>query len=767
MALFPSRGNSAIIFPWEGTVMTFRAMIVVLFLACSWGCGNGKHRGDADAEDGVETGDEGTDTQDVPDAEDTPAEETPDLPDVPGNNPPENDIPADDLAGGTGPFSSGTCPMQGLDEMCRRRDLVPVKPFDAVIEADGWSQPETLIFHDLETGVPVLRLTDDPAGNTIHCHINRSTFNADGTYVGFLSRRCWPDMYCPDNYRYIAALDGKGPHIISVPREHMLAIGRHETWDPANPDVFYFVNHGENNGFYRVTVNGGAFDTERLLELPNPDRRKSIFVDPAPDGTVVIKDTPVEGEPMNVYVWHPSSPGEVVTFDLELGVTHPSHSAAEEWHTHDFTLRRNAESTVIFNYGPEGDVGEPLFIELATDGSKAWRYSYAPNEDTSCPVPYYSHPAWNHDGTLVLFNGTAEKFVDGTNPDGTPRWVWNDSEWGTYIHAVSPFAPGEGYATSTLVVKVAPLDLRIGHMAWDGYDDRWVHGTPSGGVEEAYPYPLYRMAADGSATELMVTTYARSRCTDDCDYCSLPRPAQSPDATKVLFASDMLQAAANAEDVYIAVHRYPYAPVWLGLASATELVVAWRLHPGLSREIGSVRILRSPDVDPLQLETAAIVDAGGTFADDATELAEGESVLYAAAAIENGGLESLSLSRIIRVTLSGGELRVDQVTPYGTQGFDLEPPADPSGLTASSPAAGQVRLAWTAPGDPDLRGFNLYASIEGPPDVDQSRLIATLPAGHPTFLDWSFGTAAQVSYAVTAVDWQGNESGPARADVSP
>ena len=38
--------------------------------------------------------------------------------------------------------------------------------------------------------------------------------------------------------------------------------------------------------------------------------------------------------------------------------------------------------------------------------------------------------------------------------------MWNDSEWGGYVHEVSPFAAGDDYATSTLVAKVAEfMDL--------------------------------------------------------------------------------------------------------------------------------------------------------------------------------------------------------------------------------------------------------------------------------------------------------------------
>lgn len=270
----------------------------------------------------------------------------------------------------------------------------------------------------------------------------------------------------------------------------------------------------------------------------------------------------------------------------------------------------------------------------------------------------------------------------------------------------------------------------------------------------------------GSGPAKIADTYSRTRCTNDCDYCSLPRPAQSPDATKVLFTSDMLQAQANRQDIYVALHRYPDAPPWLGLASETELLVTWRLHSSLARESAGVRLLRSPDVSPPRFEDVAGVISAGSFLDETTALAEGESVLYATAAVEHSGVESRSLSRVIRVTRSGAGYRVDLVTPYGTRGFDATAPAAPAGLSVASPATEQVRLSWTATAEGDARAYHVYASPTSAPAITRAFRIAALPVDHPTFLDWSSG-GGTMHYAVTTVDFQGNESDPARITATP
>ena len=179
-----------------------------------------------------------------------------------------------------------------------------------------------------------------------------------------------------------------------------------------------------------------------------------------------------------------------------------------------------------------------------------------------------------------------------------------------------------------------------------------------------------------------------------------------------------------------------------------------------------MRLLRSADTSPPRFEDVAGVIRAGSFLDEATELADGESVLYAAVTVEPSGLESISLSRIIRVTRTGDGFRVDLEAAYGTQGFDTTPPAAPEGLAADSPGAGQVRLAWTASAEADVRVYHVYASPSADPETTQAFRIASLPADHPTYLDWSSG-GGTMHYAVTAADFQGNESDPARTTASP
>ena len=159
--------------------------------------------------------------------------------------------------------------------------------------------------------------------------------------------------------------------------------------------------------------------------------------------------------------------------------------------------------------------------------------------------------------------------------------------------------------------------------------------------------------------------------------------------------------------------------------------------------------------------------AGSTFLDETEDLADGGSVLYAVTGVESSGLESRSLSRIIRITRVGSSYRVDQVTPYGSRDFDVNSPLLPSGLVAVIEDSTRVRLTWNSSSETDLRGYHVYAAQGESPQATQAFRIVSLPADHTGYLDWSNGEAAGTHYAVCAFDYQGNQSDPVRATASP
>ncbi len=85
---------------------------------------------------------------------------------------------------------------------------------------------------------------------------------------------------------------------------------------------------------------------------------------------------------------------------------------------------------------------------------------------------------------------------------------------------------------------------------------------------------------------------------------------------------------------------------------------------------------------------------------------------------------------------------------------DFMPPSVPSDVTVDCDE-GCVTLSWSASGDPDLDGYNLYKRHEGEADF---YVEASLPSNATSYVDHDVVDGAVYTYAVAAVDDSGNES---------
>ena len=98
-------------------------------------------------------------------------------------------------------------------------------------------------------------------------------------------------------------------------------------------------------------------------------------------------------------------------------------------------------------------------------------------------------------------------------------------------------------------------------------------------------------------------------------------------------------------------------------------------------------------------------------------------------------------------------------TPRWTAGYlfppDVLPPAVPVDV-AAIPGNAQVTIGWTANGEPDLAGYNVYRRTSS--TTFGAPLNATLLT-NPTYLDTSVTNETDYFYAVTAVDVFNNQSG--------
>jgi hypothetical protein len=285
-----------------------------------------------------------------------------------------------------------------------------------------------------------------------------------------------------------------------------------------------------------------------------------------------------------------------------------------------------------------------------------------------------------------------------------------------------------------------------GHCTWNGKDpDTWfaaVARKSEDWMDERVCGRVIAGTATGKASSLC-STYDRRR-EGRAGYDGIPRPNQSPDATKCWFHSSMLMPSNTCTGSFIAVYRRPHAPI--ALRRTGDKV---RVTPhAVSNEVKEYLVYRKTGRAWAMVKT---VPAGET------EVELPGAGTYMLTALEWSGLESDESSPTVAMP-SGRRGRP-------VKGWDQRAPAAPTGFIATREAPGQNRLKWTAPADADVRYYNLYFSSTGKPEAVQKRRFASPPAGTNEYLDWTAPTGAGGQYAITAVDRQGNESTPAFASV--
>jgi hypothetical protein len=117
--------------------------------------------------------------------------------------------------------------------------------------------------------------------------------------------------------------------------------------------------------------------------------------------------------------------------------------------------------------------------------------------------------------------------------------------------------------------------------------------------------------------------------------------------------------------------------------------------------------------------------------------------------------------RIRTVTVGGQELvlRSALSAPVTAEILTNFPPAAPTGLESSPAglATPAIDLSWRPGPEPDLAGYNVYRADEGGTAWTK---LTDAPVPTPGFRDTSVRPGGRYRYRVTAVDAEGNESGP-------
>ena len=654
---------------------------------------------------------------------------------------------------------------QDLEEATARIRRLAAKPLAKTVDGRSRYAAELLIFKDTTTGHEIWSLTNEQCTELANIE-RRSAWNCDGSLISFIGNRMYRGAdgklvgHGWSGHNYVARADASGRRklIVTGPGGEKGAIlgTKFNTWDRRDPSLLYYTAVKDGGAWRSWSNRDTDFDGSYLIRVRLdkdlnatlepihrfPNKRRKLLQNISDDNKLVIQDVnatkdKTTGKPEympNFYVIDlnrkPGEDGFVRTHPLAYNITHvEGHDVNNEYRVHGITINRGG-NRVSWNYGSSRVSGEPIGFSVPADNLDA---RPAVRKKESDPWDQYmSHPGTWRDGRSAYFSGTSKKLAAA----GVRR------HWGLFIRLPGkmPLPIGKNAAG--------------GHVSWCGNDPDWffANTTRRLGSPETWPLEMggkiVAGKADGSKFLILCDPYDRQRGGGKGGYDAIPRPNQSPDATKCWFHSSMLMPSNKYTGSYIVVFRRPHAPTALRL-TGDRLVFA---PHAVSGEVRSY-LLRRKIGDGWKLIGQAPSSAGGF-----EKPADGT---YMVTALEHSGLESDTSSPTI--TLPGGR------AGRPVTDFDRTPPPAVGKLTvvAEADAKGQYRLKWAASEAGDVRYYNVYFSAKGKPEPVQARRIASLPAGATEYLDWAAPITGEAHYAVTAVDRQGNESPPARVSVRP
>jgi len=615
---------------------------------------------------------------------------------------------------------------QELEEATRRIRNLRNKPYLALIEAnDGFFQSEVIIFKDIETGNEVWSLTREQCTELANIE-RRSAWSCNGQYISFIGNTAFLD-YTTGKLRrrrwaghsYIAHADGSKKRKLWAVADGKLRTfqDKFNNWDAKRPNVLYYPS---GDKLWRITLAEGVKDSKAEAVYTFPNDQLKIVQEISDENFMLIEE---QGEKPNCYVVNlnkdPSDAHFCLTYPLK-GEVHPGSfrfKRSVRIVTGGYEWRKGVRGGVCLGFDENGLRPAPRPRIHTTEGVRMDHLWYGPPDDR---VGFFGR--YKHESGLYLQMPGKEPVMMAHVPDGHVTWCGHDPEW--FFGAVGP---GSGQ-----------------------YRD------------QQYVRRILACNADGKTVKVLCTPFDRRRGGRK-GYDAIPRPNQSPDATKCWFHSSMLQIADMYTGSYIAVFRRPYPPTELKLTEGAEGVeLAWSLHE-LSYELKGCHVYRSDDGGESFEELTGQAVAAKSFKD--TSARPGGNYVYAVTCEEWSRLESDVTSPTLTVAVGpDGAAKALTVGP-GVTGWDKTAPAKVADFRAARADDGLITLSWRPNADKDLRYYNIYASAEEKPEPVQKRLLVSPPHDETRYIDWSAPKGRKLHYAITAIDRQGNESPPAYADV--
>lgn len=639
-------------------------------------------------------------------------------------------------------------------------------------------QPQTLMYTDVTTGHEVWRMSSTPSVRTqYHSDIHWASWSADGKYVAYATAMSDALSYNTgafageDGYRvwFTPRTDGSylKPIITGPTRvdNHNLFF----TWSPVIPGEYYAFgrtyagNTGLNSNYlYTGTITDTSTSYEFAIDFPGTTELQ-ILKTISGDGLKIVA---TEWSEDNLYpaTVHPTPVlDDLDGYAIALNVdTYWGDTITPIPSWHDQTMGGYAGNYWLY-FLPGGD---HTWWRMRLTGTGT---SGAPHHTADITAPY----SWG--GELEPANCA----FTGNNPfSGTNYWSHGTIDrWGRFAifsHTnVTPISPGVE-DTEDHVIDQSTYGLGgTQHHDYKAWSDYFVSTRGSDAGDYSIDF-IATMKHNAGATSVETVVYTHDLFNNngvyfgsDYEYHSLPRPAQSPDGTKVSFSSTLLNTKTGSyddePDVYWAAAYFPYPPEIISVSSGV-VRFDWRTDqttsrgytqrgwpdettddPPAPRETKEFRLWKSANGTtgwvPVGTVTANPFDKfdyvdGGLKSGQVAywEITDpSPSGYYAVTSVEWSGLESRTLSNVF--------------SAEGSQ-------------TAAYPASPGADADITSSYNSDLyRYTDIIADDDGavPTDTQQMR-IASIAGNPSSYVDWLGKSDDTTQYRFVYVDTQGNRS---------
>lgn len=664
----------------------------------------------------------------------------------------------------------------------------------------GIYQPDRMIFHEIALGrngqpinTEVWRLDNDGASATpdgsgasapnfmISGVLNRTPWNANGTYFNLQANPCVIEVFCSDrttgqgadihNYLYDAAGDLQQLIVPAVPSSTdpasqitqplAMVSGEYLPWDKLNPNLFYVTNGNTgfqdgqtHNALYSVDISN-QFTVKKIVDLPLTNPGCATAANPCPSSigkgiqSYLSEDDVVMVDDGNPPIVTAPAPPAYVPYIYMVDVN-PNRPTTQNTIVDQFPI----------NFSASLPNGLPLPV-------------CPPNLDNGCTPPHSPSEEYHfHD--IFFQRDAADHFIFNYGPKGSGGegffWVAPENGQASLVTSFFPDANTPYFSHPAMnsdgsLVAYSGYDSVLdsnsnlgfgnwvwslsanlglggvvgnmgsqgtGHQGWDGYDPNYVvfdafTGTPDASGNQPWSQMTDSPSdPDGTHARVLVDmTRNEQAVANGTEISLLDGPSQSPDGTKMMFVlPETFQVIANQTtqfSAYIAVDHRPFPPTLAVTATgAGGVALSWTPYP-YHLEIAGYHVYRQTGCSGAWAEvTNANNTAAAAFGSiNATGFTDTSAQAGATYcyAVTAQEYSGLESNQLSNIMQVPVGGSATQTAAAGTTGWDTTAPAPPSGLAVTQLGPSEWKLTWQASPAPNLRYYNIYYSGGGVPNV--------------------------------------------------